>query len=298
MTPLRKRMIEDMCLRNFAGTTQRSYIHYVAEFAKYFKRSPEELDLEAVRQYQLYLTQERKLSPQSVNTFVSAVQFLYLVTLEMPWDKHAFPRARLEEKLPVVLAPDEVQRFLDQVCGVKNRAVLLTCYGSGLRISEAIALKITDIDSKRMLIRVEHGKGGKDRYAMLSPGLLELLRAYFRVMRPAKPWLFPSWRPPLHLTAGGVQTACREAWQRSGLSKRVSPHVLRHSFATHLLERGVDSRVIQALLGHSRIETTARYVAVSPATISATQSPLDQLLQPAKGKPTKRKSAYGKAPKG
>ena len=186
MTPLRQRMIEDMCLRNFAGTTQRSYIHYVAEFAKYFNRSPQELDLEAVRQYQLYLTQERKLSPQSINTFVSAVQFLYLVTLEMPWDKHDFPRARLEEKLPVVLAPDEIQRFLDHVSGVKNRAVLLTCYGSGLRISEAVALKPSDIDSKRKLIRVEHGKGGKDRYAMLSPCLLEVLRAYYRILRPCR----------------------------------------------------------------------------------------------------------------
>src|SRR5664279_3548179 len=162
MTPFRQRMIEDMRIRNFATTTQRSYVHYVAEFAKYFHRSPDELDLEAVRQYQLFLSQERKLSPQSINTFVSAVQFLYLVTLEMPWDKHAFPRARLEEKLPVVLAPDEVQRFLDQVCGVKNRAVLLTCYGAGLRICEAVSLKLSDIDSQRMLLRVEHGKGGKD----------------------------------------------------------------------------------------------------------------------------------------
>ena len=283
MTPLRQRMIEDMQLRNFATTTQRSYIHYVADFAKHFNRSPQDLDLEAVRQYQLHLAQERKLSPQSINTFVSAVQFLYLVTLEMPWDKRDFPRARLEQKLPVVLAPDEVQRFLDQVTGVKHRAVLLTCYGSGVRISEAVSLKLSDIDSHRMLIRVEHGKGGKDRYSMLSPCLLEILRAYCRILRPAGPWLFPSWRPHLHLTAGAVQTVCREAWQRSGLGKRVTPHMLRHSFATHLLERGVDTRVIQALLGHSRIDTTARYVAVSPATVSATASPLDQLLNPPQG---------------
>ena len=289
MTPLRQRMIEDMCIRNFASTTQRSYIHYVAEFAKYYNRSPQELDLEAVRQYQLYLTQERKLSPESVNTFVSAIQFLYLITLEMPWDKHDFPRARLDQKLPVVLAPDEVQRFLEHVCGVKHRAVLLTCYGSGLRISEAVARKISDIDGKRKLIRVQHGKGGKDRYTMLSPCLLELLRAYYRILRPAGEWLFPSWRTHLHLSAGAVQSACREAWQHSGLTKRVTPHMLRHSFATHLLERGVDSRVIQALLGHNRIETTARYTTVSPATVSATASPLDQLLQPAKSKTAQTK---------
>ena len=225
MTTLRQRMIEDMCIRNFASTTQRSYIHYVAEFAKYFNRSPQELDLEAVRQYQLYLTQERKLSPESVNTFVSAVQFLYLVTLEMPWDKHDFPRARLDQKLPVVLAPDEIQRFLEQVSGVKNRAVLLTCYGSGLRISEAVALKISDIDSKRKLIRVQHGKGGKDRYTMLSPCLLELLRAYYRILRPAGEWLFPSWRPLRHLTAGAVQSASRRrlATERPGQTRH-PPH--------------------------------------------------------------------------
>jgi len=291
MTPLRQRMLEDMSIRNFATTTQRSYVHYVAEFARYFDRSPQDLDLEAVRQYQLYLAQDRKLSPQSINTFVSAVQFLYLNTLEMPWEAKDFPRARLEEKLPVVLAPDEVQSFFEHVAGVKHRAVLLTCYGSGLRISEAVAVKISDIDSKRMLLRVEQGKGAKDRYAMLSPGLLGVLRAYFRILRPAGPWLFPSWRPHLHLSAGAVQTACREAWRRSGLGKRVTPHMLRHSFATHLLERGVDTRVIQALLGHRRIDTTARYIAVSPATIGATASPLDRLLQPA---PSPSQPAKGK----
>jgi len=281
-------MIEDMRIRNFATTTQRSYIHYVAEFAKHFNRSPGELDLEAVRQYQLHLTQERKLSPQSINTFVSAVQFLYLTTLEMPWEKQDFPRARLDEKLPVVLAPEEVQRFLDHIASIKHRAVRLSCYGAGLRISEAVALQASHIDSQRMLIRVQHGKGGKDRYAMLSPGLLEILRAYYRILHPAGPWLFPSWRPHLHLSAGAVQTACREAWQHSGLAKRVTPHVLRHSFATHLLENGIDTRVIQVLLGHSRIDTTARYTAVSPATISATASPLDLLLKPRKSRRSQR----------
>ena len=188
-----------------------------------------------------------------------------------------------------MLAPDEIQRFLEHVAGVKNRAVLLTCYGSGLRISEAVALKVSDIDSQRKLIRVQHGKGAKDRYTILSPCLLEVLRAYYRILRPGGGWLFPSWRTHLHLSAGAVQSASREAWQHSGLPKRVTPHTLRHSFATHLLERGVDSRVIQALLGHSSIETTARYMAVSPATVSATASPLDQLLQPAKSKSAKTK---------
>jgi len=288
MTPLRQRMIEDMQLRNFAPTTQRSYIHYVAEFARYFNCSPERLDLEAVRIYQLHLLQERKLSAQSVNTFVSAVQFLYLETLQMPWKKEDFPRSRVEQKLPVVLTQDEIRRFFDHVPGVKYRAALMTCYGAGLRVSEVVSLQISDIDSGRMLLRVEHGKGGKDRYAMLSPCLLEVLRCYWRAMRPAGPWLFPSWRSHRHLSAGALQVACREAWQRCELPKRVTPHCLRHCFATHLLENGVDTRVIQALLGHRRIETTALYTAVSPRLISRTASPLDQMLDPPKTKSARR----------
>lgn len=278
MTPLRQRFIEDMQLRNFAPTTQRSYIHYVAEFARYFNRSPEQLDLEAVRQYQLYLLQERKLSAESVNTFISAVRFLYLETLEMPWPKKEFHRTRVEQTLPVVLSPDEVRRLFEHIPGVKNRAALMVCYGAGLRVSEAVAVKIAHIDSQRQLLRVKHGKGGKDRYTLLSPALLEVLRTYWRIVRPSGPWLFPSWRSERHLSAGSLQSACREAWQLAGLPKRVSPHSLRHSFASCLLENGVDTRVIQVLLGHSRIDTTARYTAVSPAKIAATASPLDQLL--------------------
>ena len=294
MTPLRQRFIEDMQLRNFAPTTQRSYIHYVAEFALYFKRSPEQLDLEAVRQYQLYLLQECKLSAQSVNTFVSAVQFLYLQTLEMPWRKEDFPpRSRVEQKLPVVLSPGEVGRLFEHIPGIKNRAALMLCYGAGLRVSEAVAVKVSHIDSQRQLVRVEHGKGGKDRYSMLSPALLEVLRTYWRSVRPTGPWLFPSWRPEHHLSASSLQCACREAWQLAGLPKRVSPHTLRHSFATCLLDNGVDTRVIQVLLGHSRIDTTARYTAVSPAKIAATVSPLDQLL----AGPRKKTTPKPKSPK-
>ena len=290
MTPLRQRMIEDMQLRNLAQTTQRSYIHYVADFALYFNRSPEHLDLEAVRQYQLHLLQERKLSAWSVNTFISAVQFLYLETLEMPWQKGNFTRTRVEEKLPVVLSPDEVRRLFEHIPGVKNRAALMLCYGAGLRVSEAVAVKISHIDSERKLVRVEQGKGGKDRYSMLSPALLDVLRTYWRIVRPSGPWLFPSWRSERHLSAASLQSACREAWQLAGLPKRVSPHTLRHSFASCLLESGVDTRVIQVLLGHSRIDTTARYTRVSPAKIAATASPLDQLLAGPRKK-TKNKSS-------
>ena len=292
MTPLRQRFIEDMQLRNFAPTTQRSYVHYVAEFARYFRRSPEQLDLEAVRHYQLHLMEQCKLSAASVNTFTSAVQFLYLTTLEMPWSKEDFARPRVENKLPVVPSLDEVRRLFDHVPGIKNRAALMLCFGAGLRVSEAVNLKIEHIDSARMLLRVEHGKGAKDRYTTLSPALLEVLRAYFRIVRPAGEWMFPSWRPQRHLSAGVLQRACKEAWQLAGLPKRISPHSLRHAFASCLLDNGVDTRVIQVLLGHSRIDTTARYTAVSPAKIAATASPIDQLLTgPGKNHTRKRRPA-------
>ena len=289
MTPLRQRFIEDMQLRNFAPTTQRSYVHYVAEFARYFHRGPEQLDLEAVRLYQLHLLQERKLSPQSVNTFVSAVRFLYLTTLEMPWDKANFPRTRVEEKLPVVTGPDDIRRLFQHVPGIENRAALMVCFGAGLRVSEAVALKIAHVESQRMLLRVEHGKGAKDRYTTLSPVLLDTLRTYFRIVRPAGEWLFPSWRPDRHIGSGLVQRACKEAWELAGLNKRTTPHSLRHAFASCLLDNGVDSRIVQVLLGHSRIDTTARYLSVSPTKIAATASPLDQLLaRPPRKSTTKR----------
>ena len=276
MTPLRQRMIEDMQLRNLSPATQRSYTHYAAEFAQYFQRSPELLDAEAIHQYLLYPLQDRKLSPESVNQCVSALKFLYLTTLEMPWTDEYFPRAKRCYKLPVVLSQEELLLFFDHIPGLKNRAALMTCYGAGLRISEAVALKVGDIDSKRKLIRIEQGKGGKDRYAMLSPRLLDVLRRYWRAVRPQH-YLFPSWRENRHMSTTSLQLACREAAARSGLRKRVTVHTLRHSFATHLLENGTDLRVIQVLLGHSKIDTTARYTRVSPQLVAATVSPLDRI---------------------
>ena len=287
MTPLRQRMLEDMQLRNYAPATQRNYIHYVADYAKYFQTSPEKLDLEDLRQYMLYLVNDRKLSPESINTFVTAAKFLYLRTLELPWGEEQFPRVRRPLKLPVVLSHEEVVIFFDHIPGLKYRAVLMACYGAGLRISEAVALKIGDIDSRRMLIRVEQGKGKKDRYVMLSPRLLEVLRVWWRASHPgsspttkssASPsgYLFPGWRTGRHLTSTSVQVAVREAALACGLRKRITAHTLRHSFATHLLENGTDIRVIQVLLGHSRIDTTAHYTAVSPQVVGNTLSPLDR----------------------
>jgi integrase/recombinase XerD len=281
MTPLRQRMLEDMQLRNLCPETQRNYIHHVAAFAKYFGQSPEVLDIEAVRQYQLYLLHERKLSPETINQYISSVKFLYLTTLEMPWTDEYFPHVRRPHKLPVVLSQEEVLAFFDHIPSLKYRAALMTCYGAGLRVSEAVALKVSDIDSQRKLLRVEQGKGQKDRYAMLSPRLLEVLRRYYRAARPQE-YLFPSWRKDHHLCTTSLQLACREATLRAGIHKRVTVHTLRHSFATHLLENGTDIRIIQVLLGHSRIDTTARYAAVSPQVVAATVSPLDQLDHPAK----------------
>ena len=290
MTPLRQRMIEDMRMRNFSTETQRTYVHYIAEFAGYFKTSPDQLGPEAIREYQLHLIETRKMSPETVNCFTSAARFLYQTTLELPWSDAHFVRCRVPSKLPIVLSATEVAQFFRAVGILKHRAVLMTCYGAGLRISEAVSLKPGDIDSRRMLIRVEQGKGAKDRYVSLSPRLLEMLRTYFRRMRPQGPWLFPAIRPGRHISAATIQQVCRESTQLAGIDKRITAHTLRHSFATHLLENGEDIRVIQVLLGHSRIDTTARYTAVTPARISATVSPLDTLPEAAprkRGRPRK-----------
>lgn len=284
MTPLRQRMLEDMRLRNFSPETQRSYIHYIAEYAQYFKTSPAELGPEAVRDFQVYLTEERKMSPHSVNCFTSAAKFLYTTTLELPWSVAWFPRSRVPERLPVVLSAIEVSLFFQAIGIMKHRAVLMTCYGAGLRISEAVSLKPSDIDSQRMVIRVEQGKGAKDRYVPLSPRLLAMLREYWRRQRPAGPWLFPAIKQHKHISPSTIQQVCRESARLAGIDKRVTAHTLRHSFATHLLENGEDIRVIQVLLGHSRIDTTARYTRVGVSKIAATTSPLDQLPEPPKRK--------------
>lgn len=269
MTPLRQRMIEDLQLRNLAPVTQRNYLAHLAAFARFFGKSPEVPDQEAVREYLLYLLNQRKLSPEGVNQQVSALKFLCLTTLETPWSDVDFPRVRRPHRLPVVLSQEEVVQFFDHLPSLKYRAALMLCYGAGLRVSEAVAVKVSDIDCQRMLIRVEQGKGRKDRHAMLSPRLLEVLRLCWRAVRP-KDYLFPSWRTGRHLNAASLEQACRDAWLRSGLRKKVTVHTLRHSFATHLLENGTGVRVIQALLGHGRIDTTARYTAVTPQVIGAT----------------------------
>jgi integrase len=226
-----------MQLRGLAPTTQRSYLHYVSEFAKFYNTSPAHLDLEAVRQYELYLLHEKKLAPDSINTFVSAVQFLYLVTLEMPWGKECFPRVRRPDKLPVVLSPEEVGRFLEHIRCLKHRAALMLCYGAGLRISEAVAVKVADIDSQRKLIRIVEGKGKKDRYVMLSPRLLAVLRAYYRAERPGKEYLFPTWRQGHHMTSSALAVACRNAARNSKIAKRITAHTLRHYAASRTMPR-------------------------------------------------------------
>ena len=275
LSPLRRRMIEDMTVRNLAPTTQRSYISAVARFSRFFGRSPDRLDLDDVRTFQVHLVSQG-VSWGNLNQTVAALRFFYGVTLGHAEVPERIPYARAPRSLPEILSPEEVIRFLEAVAGFKCRIALATAYGAGLRASEVATLQISDIDGTRKLIRVRHGKGGRDRHAMLSDQLLGILRVYWRLTRP-DPWLFPGRdrATPIHPTA--LNAACRSARAAAGLSKRVTVHTLRHSFATHLLEAGTDIRIIQVLLGHSHLSTTARYTQVARTTIQQTQSPLDRL---------------------
>ena len=283
MTSLRKRMIEDMRIRNLAPNTQERYIDHVAAFARYFGRSPDRLGPEQVRTYQLHLIQDKKLSASSVNVAVAALKFLYGVTLRRAWTVQRIVLSKRERKLPVVLSPDETVQFFEHVAGLKYRAILLTQFAAGLRVSEAVALKVSDIDSRRMVIRVEQGKGRKDRYAMLSPKLLDLLREYWRTCRPEQ-WLFPG-TAGRHISTEAVRRVCKLACQAAGLKKNVTPHSLRHSFATHLLESETDLRKIQLLLGHRSISSTVRYTHVTISGAAQTRSPLDSLPAPKRRQP-------------
>ena len=275
LSPLRRRMIEDMTVRNLSPATQRSYLNAVSKFSRHFGRSPDRLSLEDVRTFQVHLV-ATGISWPALNQIVCALRFFYGVTLGHPIIPERIAYARKPQKLPVVLSADEVVRFLEAIPSLKSRIALTTVYAAGLRVSEVVVLKISDIDSHRMVIRVEEGKGGKDRYVMLSPQLLRILRSYWRLTRP-KLWLFPGRDQEHPLVSNVLHAACRSACTAAGLSKQVTVHTLRHSFATHLLESGADVRVIQVLLGHASLASTARYTRVATKTISKTPSPLDRL---------------------
>lgn len=275
MSPLRQRMIEDMTIRNLSLATQQSYIYAIAKFSRHFGCSPDRLSLEQVRAYQLHLIKQKR-SWSHINQVACALRFFYGVTLG---HTEAFERivgGQKPDKLPLVLNAEEVARFLQAVSGLRNRIVLTTAYAAGLRVGEVVRLKVGSIDSQRMLIHIENGKGGRDRYAMLSPRLLEILRAYWKRVQPGL-WLFPGRDPSGPVTICAIQAACRAARRRARIGKPVTVHTLRHSFATHLLESGIDIRIIQALLGHSDLGSTARYAQVATNLIASTASPFDRL---------------------
>ncbi len=280
MTPLRQRMTEDMQVRNLSPDTLRSYLRQVSLFARYFNRSPEVLGPEEIRSYQVYLTNEKKLAPSSILIAIAALRFLYKVTLHRDWRlEDIIPAPKRPQKLPIVLSPEEVLHFLGCVESLKHRTILTTTYAAGLRISEALRLLPAHIDSQRMVIRVEQGKGQKDRYVMLSPRLLEVLRDWWRVAKP-RTWLFPGDLPGRHITRDAVEQACEKARLGCGISKPISPHSMRHAFAVHLLERGTDVRTIQLLLGHRSLATTARYLRIATSKVCSTTSPFDLLPRP------------------
>jgi integrase/recombinase XerD len=275
MSPLRRRMIEDMTIRNLSRSTQQSYVYAVAKFSRHFNCPPDRLGMEEIRAYQLHLVGQ-KYSWTHINQVACALRFFYGITLGQ---KEAFERivaGREPEKLPPVLSPEEIARFLEAVTGVRNRVALTTAYAAGLRIGEVVRLKVAAIDSRRMLLHIESAKGGRDRYAMLSPRLLKILRVYWKRVQPSL-WLFPGQEPGGHVSVGALQSACRAARRRARIGKRVTAHSLRHSFATHLLESGTDIRIIQVLLGHTHLETTARYAQVATGLIAGTPSPFDRL---------------------
>ena len=275
MSPLRRRMIEDMTIRRFAPKTQHDYVQRIKNFASFVGRSPGTASFEDVRRYQLHLAASG-VGVATLNQTVSTLRFFFRVTLKRHDIVEHTHFIREPRKLPVVLSPEEVARLLNAAPGLKYKAALSVAYGAGLRAAEVVSLKVTDVDSKRMLIRVEQGKGRKDRYVMLSPHLLNLLRAWWKATRP-RGWLFPGRDPVQPMTTRQLNRACHAAAQMAEINKRVSLHTLRHSFATHLLEQNIDVRVIQVLLGHAKLDTTALYTRVATKTISEVMSPLEHI---------------------
>jgi site-specific recombinase XerD len=277
MTLLRQKMLDDLQLRNYSANTIRAYLRCVTQFAQHFRKSPDQLGPEHIREYQLCLVQQKKCSWSQFNQIVCALRFFYHTTLGRKEMIEEIPYPRFEKRLPVVLSQAEVAALLQAPTNLKHKAILTTIYAAGLRVSEAANLLIADLDSARMIIKVRQGKGHKDRFTMLSPALLDLLRQYWQVYRP-KQWLFPGRYPQRPINTVTIFRICQQAVEVARLSKSVSPHSLRNSFATHLLEAGTDLRTIQLLLGHRNLKTTALYMHVSTQALRSTTSPLDLLL--------------------
>ena len=278
MTPLRQRFIDDLRLRNYAVRTIQTYVAHIASFAKHFGRSPELLGSNEVRAYQLHLL-ERQYSWSYFNQAVCALRLLYRTTLGLTEQMPTIPFGKHPRKLPSVLSTEEVLRLIQAAATGRDRLVLQIAYGCGLRLSELTHLRVADIDSARMVIHVRQGKGGKDRLVPLSPRLLEELRAYWRMCRP-RDWLFPGQKPGQPLNGSHLQRRFSQTRRKAGLSKHCSMHTLRHSYATHLLEAGVDLATLKMLLGHRSLETTSRYLHVSTQRLQQTPSLLDLLVVP------------------
>jgi site-specific recombinase XerD len=273
-------MLEEIQRRNYSHRTASTYVRIVRDFAEYFHQPPDKLGPEQIRQYQAHLFQTKKLAPATVSQYVSALRFLFVKTLRRHFLAEYIPFPKSGKRLPTVLSPEEVTRLIDAACNLYHRTLLMTLYSTAARRAELCRLKVQDIDSQRMMIRINQGKGGRDREVPLSPKLLETLRVYFRWMRPTT-FLFPGTvkgvRADVPISPNTVWFACRQAAQKAGITKRLSPHSLRHSCASHLLDAGADLRTIQVLLGHSRLEHTLIYLHLSPKHLRATPNPLDAL---------------------
>ena len=280
MTHLRQLMLDELERRNYSPTTVRSYLHAVEEFARHFGRSPEQLGPDHVREYQVHLFRERKLSARTIAGQTAALRFLFVKTLRRPYLPDALPFPKHSRRLPTVLSQEEVARLIDASGNLMHRAMVMTLYATGVRRAELCRLKVADIDSERMVLHIHEGKGGRDRDVPLSPKLLATLREYWRWMKP-KTYLFPgmenNWRGDVPVTTKVAWIAVTEAAKAAGITKRVSPHTLRHSYATHLLEAGADLRTIQVLLGHAKLADTTVYLHLSRRHLQAVASPLESL---------------------
>jgi len=279
MSPLRKRMLEELQRRNYSPNTVRPYLYAVEDFARYFGKSPDKLSQEHLRQYQLHLVQDCKLAVETIVGRIAALRFFFVKVLGRPYRQIDLVYPKRPERLPIILSEEDVARLIESASSSYHRVILMTLYGTGLRREELCRLKVTDVDSQRMVIHVRQGKGNRDRDLPLSPKLLEVLRDYWRWRKP-KTYLFPSLlrtRQEKPITSKTVWYAVREAARRAGIKKKVHPHLLRHSWATHLLERGADLREIQVLLGHNDLETTALYLHLSQRHLQAIQNPIDAI---------------------